>query len=64
MSALLDIKAITCRYDARTIFSDLSFSVAPGSIACLLAAAKPLRCAPLPGSSRFTAAASRSTATS
>jgi len=36
MSALLDIQSITCRYDARTIFSDLTFSVAPGSIACLL----------------------------
>jgi len=36
MSALLDIQAITCRYDDKVIFSDLSFQVAAGSIACLL----------------------------
>jgi iron(III) transport system ATP-binding protein len=36
MTTLLDINAITCRYDAKVIFTNLSFSVAAGSIACLL----------------------------
>lgn len=36
MPALLDVNAITCRYGTKTIFSDLSFQVEPGSIACLL----------------------------
>ena len=36
MDKLLDIQAISCRYDTKVIFSDLSFSVAAGNIACLL----------------------------
>jgi len=36
MSSLLDITAISCSYDAKVIFNDLSFGVAAGSIACLL----------------------------
>ncbi len=36
MSKLLDIAGITCRYGTKEIFRDLGFSVAGGSIACLL----------------------------
>jgi iron(III) transport system ATP-binding protein len=36
MTTLLDINAITCRYDDKVIFAGLSFGVAAGSIACLL----------------------------
>ncbi|MES2624449.1 MAG: ABC transporter ATP-binding protein [Pseudomonadota bacterium] len=36
MQNLLTVDAIACRYDQREVFRDLSFSVAAGSIACLL----------------------------
>src|SRR5688572_33279203 len=36
MPTLLTVDAISCRYDSREVFRDLSFSVATGSIACLL----------------------------
>src|SRR5215203_4741722 len=36
MQNLLTVQTITCRYDTREVFRDLSFAVAAGSIACLL----------------------------
>ncbi len=36
MTALLDVNAISCRYDGETVVEDFSFSLNEGDIACLL----------------------------